>query len=234
MSGNITGSCHDIAAAGVQFSARCKNVAAYGLNGTGAGINFTAGGSYFAAICADFPALGVHVAASGLDESTIGLNVAIANCCFSVGQGCASNCATTHGSACAVGQSLTLHRAGGSYIAGSYVSIGIYGKVPISPFDAAITHKSCSCSVIVVTASSEPFCVHLGTGSTYCYAFAVNLNLIGCTLIKNQGRSRFFGSGHLSGRRNLSFSLLEYIIIIQAQSAISGFHQFGIRCHTAC
>ena len=160
-------------------------------------------------------------------NGTAGIDVAISNGSNSIGQGLAGYRSVAHGSTLTIGYCFT-----GDGGLGNDISIFIYGKVPISPFDTAITHKSCSCSVIVVTASSEPFCVHLGTGSTYCYAFAVNLNLIVCIFIKNQGRSRFFESGHLSGRRNLSFSLLEYIIIIQAQSAISGFHQFGIRCHT--
>ena len=169
--------------------------------------------------------LGIDVSATSPNKTAIGFNVTVADGSFAIGQGLAGYRSVAHGSTLTIGYCFT-----GDGCLGSDISVFIYGEGPVGPFDAAITHKSCSCLIIVVTASSEPFCVHLGTGSTYCYAFAVNLNLIGCTLIKNQGRSRFFGSGHLSGRRNLSFSLLEYIIIIQAQSAISGFHQFGIRC----
>ena len=216
LAGNVPGPCHDISAAGIQFAAGCQDIAAYGFDVAGSSVDFAARSSYFAPIGTDFPALGIHVAAAGLDESTVGLDIAIADGGRSIGQGSA------------------LYRSGRSHIPRSNIAISIHRKLPVGPFDAAVSiHSRLGCR-IVIPASIDAFGIHHTAVGTNLDAIFAEGNLVFFAFIHNQGSRRFFGSADSPILVHRGGVLLQYIVVTQAQSAIDRFCQFGISCHTAC
>ena len=57
-------------------------------------------------------------------------------------------------------------------------------------------------------------------------------DLVVLALVQDHFVGTGLGGGHVALGVNGSGVLLQNIVIAQAQSAINGFHQFGIRCHT--
>ena len=113
-------------------------------------------------------------------------------------------------------------------------AICIHGELAICALDGAISLESCLCRISCITAGIETVFVHDSTIQAHFDALIAEGNLVVTTFVHHQSRCRFFGSGDCPILSHAGGVLLQYIVIAQAQSAVDGFHQFGIGCFTGC
>ena len=118
---------------------------------------------------------------------------------------------------------------GGLAASRSYATAAVDFEVAISALDGAIRLQGCFGFAVSIAAGVDPVFIHHRAVGANLDAFFVQGNLVVLALVQDHFIGISLGSGHLAGRRNLGRSLLKYIIVAQAQSAISGFHQFVIR-----
>ena len=118
---------------------------------------------------------------------------------------------------------------GGLAASRSYATAAVDFEVAVCALDGAIRLQGCFGFAVSIAAGVDPVFIHHRAVGANLDAFFVQGNLVVLALVQDHFIGISLGSGHLAGRRNLGRSLLKYIIVAQAQSAISGFHQFFIR-----
>ncbi|WP_417082824.1 hypothetical protein [Mitsuokella jalaludinii] len=85
---------------------------------------------------------------------------------------------------------------------------------------------------IIICAGIETVLVHDSTIQAYFDALIAQGNLVVLAFIQDHFLGIGLGGGHIALVINGSGVLLQNIVIAQAQSAVDGFHQFGIGCFT--
>ena len=105
-------------------------------------------------------------------------------------------------------------------------------ELAVCAFDGAISTHSClGCSIGIAAGVDTVFIHHTAVCTNFDTLF-VQGNLVVLALVQNHFIGIGFGGSHVALGVNGSSILLQYIIVAKAHSAINGFHQFGIRCHT--
>ena len=113
-------------------------------------------------------------------------------------------------------------------------AIFIHGELAIAALDGAISLESCLCRISCIAAGIETVFVHDSTIQAYFDAAFTEGNLVFTIFVHHQSRCRFFGSADCPILSHTGGVLLQNIVFAQAQSAVNGFHQFGIGCFTGC
>ena len=162
-------------------------------------------------------------------DGAAGVDVAIGDGSNPIGQGLARYRSVAHGSTLTIGYCFT-----GDGCLGSDISIFIYGEGPVGPFDFAISTHSCLGFAVGIAAGVDTIFIHHRAVCTNFDTLFVQGNLVVLALVQDHFIGIGFGGSHVALGINGSGVLLQYIVIAQAQSAVDGFHQFGIGCFTGC
>ena len=160
-------------------------------------------------------------------NGTAGIDVAIGDGSNPIGQGLAGYRSVAHGSTLTVGYRFT-----GDSCLGSDIPVFIYGEVPIGPFDLAVSTHSCLGFAVGIAAGVDTVFIHHRAVGANLDSLFVQGDLVVPALVQDHFVGIGLGGGHVALGVNGSDVLLQNIVIAQAHSAVDGFHQFGICCHT--
>ena len=128
---------------------------------------------------------------------------------------------------------LGLDRSGPGIQAGhGGIATGVYREFAVGPFNLAVGAHGCLGCVKSVAAGVDAVCIHHAAVGANLDSLFVQGNLVVLALVQDHFVGIGLGSGHFALGVNGSGVLLQNIVIAQAQSAIDGFYQFRICCHT--
>ena len=128
---------------------------------------------------------------------------------------------------------LGLDRSGPGIQAGhGGIATGVYREFAVGPFNLAVGAHGCLGCVKSVAAGVDAVCIHHAAVGANLDSLIVQGNLVVLALVQNHFLGIGLGGGHVALGVNGSGVLLQNIVVAQAQSAIDGFHQFRICCHT--
>ncbi|WP_302489409.1 hypothetical protein, partial [uncultured Mitsuokella sp.] len=128
---------------------------------------------------------------------------------------------------------LGLDRSGPGIQAGhGGIATGVYREFAVGPFDLPVgLHGRLGCVKGIPAGVDTVFIHHTAVGPNLDSLF-VQGDLVVLALVQDHFLGIGLGGGHVALGVNGSGVLLQNIVIAQAQSAIDGFHQFRICCHT--
>ena len=128
---------------------------------------------------------------------------------------------------------LGLDRSGPGIQAGhGGIATGVYREFAVGPFNLAVGAHGCLGCVKGIAAGVDAVFIHHRAVGANLDSIFVQGDLVVLALVQDHFLGIGLGGGHVALGINGSGVLLQNIVIAKAQSAISGFHQFGIRCHT--
>ncbi|MDD7745847.1 MAG: hypothetical protein PUJ22_06905 [Mitsuokella jalaludinii] len=201
---------------------RCIAGSSQGTEGAGSAINGSAGNGS----CRN-DIMSIDVA--GCSQISI-LKGSYTVCQFISGDGAGSG-QVRHAGNCACGSDVHIADFAGCCC---HFAVCIHGELAIGAFDAAVRVEGGLGRRGSIAAGIETVFVHDSTIQAYFDAVFTEGNLVVLALVQNHFIGSGLGGGHIALVINGSGVLLQNIVIAQAHSAVDGFHQFGIRCFTAC